>query len=69
MHLTGIRKQRERSSVPGAKDIKIYKKDPTKDYNKGDLVAFFRVFENKDDPQIPLHQNQQVKENDDKIPF
>ena len=30
---------KERSSVPGAKDIKIYKKDPTKDYNKGDLVA------------------------------
>ena len=61
---------KERSSVPGAKDIKIYKKDPSKDYNKGDLVAFFRVFENKDDPQIPLHQQSSASEGQSSdIPF
>ena len=56
--------------MPGAKDIKIYKKDPSKEYNKGDLVAFFRVFENKSDPQIPLHQKP-ISEgiSDDPIPF
>ena len=61
---------KERTPVPGAKDIKIYKKDPTKDYNKGDLVAFFRVFENKDDPQIPLHQKSASEGiSDEPIPF
>ena len=52
MHLIGI-KILKKEKLPCAKDIKIYKKDPSKEYNKGDLVAFFRVFENKSDPQIP----------------
>ena len=60
----------EREPVPGAKDIKIYKKDPSKEYNKGDQVAFFRVCENKSAPQIPLHQKP-ISEgiSDDPIPF
>jgi hypothetical protein len=33
--------------VSGAQDIKIYKRDETKPYNKGDGVAFFRVFNNE----------------------
>ena len=55
MHLIGIKILKKENQC-SAKDIKIYKKDPSKEYNKGDLVAFFRVFENKSDPQIPLHQ-------------
>ena len=38
-----------RTPVPGALDIKIYNKDPSKEYNKGDAVIFFRVFENKNE--------------------
>ena len=62
---------RERTPVPGAKDFNWYKKDPTKDYNKGDFVTKIRVFENKDKPQIPLHQQSAASEvlSDDKIPF
>jgi hypothetical protein len=33
--------------VQGAQDIKIYKRDETKSYNKGDGIAFFRVFNNE----------------------
>ena len=57
--------------VPGRLDTKIYKKDPTKDYNKGDFVTKIRVFKNEDKPQIPLHQQSAASEgiSDDKIPF
>ena len=41
MHLTGIRKQKKDHQYQVLKDINWYKKDPTKDYNKGDL-DFFR---------------------------
>tara|TARA_Y100000015_G_C2330038_1_gene60766 strand:+ start:215 stop:475 length:261 start_codon:yes stop_codon:yes gene_type:complete len=61
---------RERTPVPGAKDINWYKKDPTKDYNKGDFVTKIRVFKNEDKPQIPLHQQSSSEGlSDDKIPF
>ena len=38
---------KEAKEVSGAQDIKIYKRDETKAYNKGDGVAFFRVFNNE----------------------
>ena len=61
---------RERTPVPGAKDFKMYRKDPSKEYNKGDFVASYRVFENKDDPQIPLHQQSSASEGkSNDIPF
>ena len=61
---------KERSSVPGAKDIKIYKKDPTKDYGKGEPVLFFSQFENKDEPPVNLAAEQADKEEmDDAIPY
>ena len=38
---------KERTPVPGAKDINWYKKDPTKDYIKGDFVTKIRVFKTR----------------------
>ena len=65
-----------RTEVPGALDIKIYNKDTSKEYNKGDAVIFFRVFENdKSKGNIPQHQqsaaakNAAEQLNDDEIPF
>lgn len=69
---------REYTSVPGTVDIKIYKKDPNKDYGKGDPVLFFRQFENKEelkltpeDAPVNLAAEQADKEEemDDPIPF
>ena len=65
----------KRTAVPGALDIKIYNKDPSKDYNKGDAVIFFRVFENKNEGtgNIPQHQQSAADKGkeqlDDDIPF
>lgn len=65
----------KRTAVPGALDIKIYNKDPSKEYNKGDAVIFFRVFENKNEGtgNIPQHQQSAADKGkeklDDDIPF
>ena len=45
--------------VQGAQDIKIYKRDETKPYNKGDGVAFFRVFNNE--PKDSTSGNDEIK--------
>ena len=45
--------------VSGAQDIKIYKRDETKSYNKGDGVAFFRVFNNE--PKDSTSGNDEIK--------
>ena len=45
--------------VSGAQDIKIYKRDETKPYNKGDGVAFFRVFNNE--PKDSTSGNDEIK--------
>ena len=72
-----------RTEVPGALDIKIYNKDTSKEYNKGDAVIFFRVFENDKSSKgnIPQHQQSAAAKNnepvnlaaeqlnDDEIPF
>jgi hypothetical protein len=65
--------------VPGRLDTKIYKKDETKEYKKGDPVLFFSTFENKDedgklDPEdapvnLAAEQADQEEEMDDPIPF
>lgn len=47
---------KQRTEVPGAMDIKIYIKDTTQDYDKGDFVTQLRVFENKDEGSIPSYQ-------------
>ena len=65
----------KRTAVPGALDIKIYNKDPSKEYNKGDAVLFFRVFENDKSGlgNIPQHQQSAADKGkeklDDDIPF
>ena len=64
----------ERTDVPGALDIKIYNKDTSKEYNKGDAVIFFRVFENDNSSKgnIPQHQQSAAEKTelkDDEIPF
>ena len=45
--------------VKGAQDIKIFKRDETKSYNKGDGVAFFRVFNNE--PKDSTSGNDEIK--------
>jgi hypothetical protein len=68
---------REYTSVPGTVDIKVYKKDPNKDYGKGDPILFFRQFENKeelkltpDDPPVNLAaEKADMEKMDDDIPF
>ena len=45
--------------VQGAQDIKIYKRDETKPYNKGDGVDFFRVFNNE--PKDSTSGNDEIK--------
>ena len=45
--------------VSGAQDIKIFKRDETKSYNKGDGVAFFRVFNNE--PKDSTSGNDEIK--------
>ena len=45
--------------VSGAQDIKIYKRDETKTYNKGDGVAFSRVFNNE--PKDSTSGNDEIK--------
>lgn len=47
---------KQRSEVPGAMDIKIYIKDTSQDYDKGDFVTQLRVFENKDEGSAPSYQ-------------
>ena len=63
---------KSRDLVPGAKDIKVYNKidDPDR-YNKGEVVAFFRVFENKPRTETGTYSKPEVKEDsfDDEIPF
>jgi len=60
---------KQRTSVPGALDIKIYNKDPSKEYNKGDAVIFFRVFENDKSGQgnIPSYQQSAAAKNDEPV--
>ena len=67
---------REYTSVPGTVDIKIYKKDPNKDYGKGDPILFFRQFENKEDGKLDpedaptnLAAEADMEKLDDDIPF
>ena len=57
--------------VPGRKDTKIYKKDETKEYKKGDPVLFFSTFDNDDEPPVNLaaEQADTKEEMDDAIPF
>ena len=50
---------KEAKEVKGAQDIKIYKRDETKAYNKGDGVAFFRVFNNE--PKDSTSGNDEIK--------
>jgi hypothetical protein len=57
--------------VPGRKDTKIYKKDETKEYKKGDPVLFFSTFDNDEEPPVNLapEQADTKEEMDDAIPF
>jgi hypothetical protein len=57
--------------VPGRKDTKIYKKDETKEYKKGDPVLFFSTFDNDEEPPVNLaaEQADTKEEMDDDIPF
>jgi len=40
--------------VQGASDIKIYQRSDTAKYNKGDQIAFMRVFNNKENNSNPF---------------
>ena len=57
--------------VPGRLDTKIYRKDETKEYKKGEPILFFNTFENKDEePPVNLAAEQADKEEmDDAIPY
>ena len=58
--------------VPGRLDTKIYRKDETKEYKKGEAILFFNTFENKDeDPPVNLaaEQADTKEEMDDAIPY
>lgn len=58
--------------VPGRLDTKIYRKDETKEYKKGEAILFFNTFENKDEePHVNLaaEQADTKEEMDDAIPY
>tara|TARA_E500000178_G_scaffold186242_1_gene184448 strand:- start:509 stop:817 length:309 start_codon:yes stop_codon:yes gene_type:complete len=58
--------------VPGRLDTKIYRKDETKEYKKGEAILFFNTFENKDEePPVNLaaEQADTKEEMDDAIPY
>ena len=57
--------------VPGRLDTKIYRKDETKEYKKGEAILFFNTFENKDEePPVNLAAEQaDTREMDDDIPY
>ena len=58
--------------VPGRLDTKIYRKDETKEYKKGESILFFNTFENKDEePPVNLaaEQADTKEEMDDAIPY
>ena len=70
------KERQSRTEVPGAKDVKMYLRDPSKEYSKGDAVMFFRLFENSGSTgQAPAYQSQSAPEPkqdagvDDEIPF
>jgi hypothetical protein len=49
--------------VPGRLETKIYRKDETKEYKKGEPILFFNTFENKDEePPVNLAAEQADKE-------
>ena len=54
-----------REEVPGAIDIKVYKKDENKEYNKGEAVFFVRAFDNQGKPKAPSYQTQGALSDDD----
>ena len=47
---------KQRTEVPGAIDIKIYIKDKSQEYDKGEFVTSLRVFENTEEGSTPSHQ-------------
>jgi hypothetical protein len=71
----------KQQDIEGALDIKIYARDDTAPYGKGDQKAFFRMFENTGEKKNSsvadtIEQSQNImeranvtKEFDDDIPF
>ena len=49
-----------KEDIKAAIDIKIYKKDPDKEYSKGESIGFFRAFKNEPKPLKEKDQDAEI---------